>query len=52
MTTAPAVDPRGGMMALLSAMEADVAPSGFITPKKSNHFPIGKLFQFRAVCCR
>jgi hypothetical protein len=45
MATAPVVGPSGGMMALLSAMEAnDVAPSGFSTPKKSNPFPIGKLF--------
>jgi hypothetical protein len=40
MATAPVVGPSGGMMALLSAMEAnDVAPSGFSTPKKIQSFP-------------
>jgi hypothetical protein len=34
--TTPTIDPRGGMMALLSAMEAnDVTPSRFSTPKKN-----------------
>jgi hypothetical protein len=60
MATAQAVGPRGGMMTLLSAMEAnDVALSGFTTPKKNpilpplvSYFDVNPRFRTLDVVCQ